>query len=141
MRWIRYEHEGAVHHGRLEDDGQVTEMDGLPWGAHVPTGRHHALDAVRLLAPVVPTTFYAAGLNYTEHAQKHGTSVPAKPDIGYRANNALIDGFIEETGALVPKPNPAPAPTTAGSALPPAPPSPPAPGNPRRAEPARRPIS
>ena len=51
---------------------------------------------MKLLVPVVPPTFYAAGLNYAEHvreaAEKLGLKVnlPTQPDVGYRANNALI---------------------------------------------------
>ena len=46
--------------------------------------------------PVIPKTFYAAGLNYAEHvtemAKKRGEEpkLPPDADIGYRANNALI---------------------------------------------------
>jgi 2-keto-4-pentenoate hydratase/2-oxohepta-3-ene-1,7-dioic acid hydratase in catechol pathway len=46
--------------------------------------------------PVIPGTFYAAGLNYRAHIEwankAHGTSykVPERADIGYRSNNALI---------------------------------------------------
>ncbi|MGH6680920.1 MAG: fumarylacetoacetate hydrolase family protein, partial [Bradyrhizobium sp.] len=46
--------------------------------------------------PVIPKTFYAAGLNYPEHvtaaAKKLGREpeLPPYADIGYRANNALI---------------------------------------------------
>ena len=51
---------------------------------------------MKLLLPVVPPTFYAAGLNYAEHvreaAEKLGLKVelPTQADAGYRANNALI---------------------------------------------------
>jgi 2-keto-4-pentenoate hydratase/2-oxohepta-3-ene-1,7-dioic acid hydratase in catechol pathway len=44
----------------------------------------------------VPPTFYACGMNYPEHvrevAEKVGMQpeLPTQPDIGYRANNALI---------------------------------------------------
>jgi len=49
-----------------------------------------------LLVPVIPPTFYAAGLNYREHvntvARERGEKpkFPPQADIGYRANNALI---------------------------------------------------
>ena len=48
-----------------------------------------------LLPPVIPRTFYAAGLNYRAHiewANSRGAShkVPEQPDIGYRAASALI---------------------------------------------------
>jgi 2-keto-4-pentenoate hydratase/2-oxohepta-3-ene-1,7-dioic acid hydratase in catechol pathway len=49
----------------------------------------------RLPPPVIPRTFYAAGLNYRAHiewANSRGAShkVPTQPDIGYRASSALI---------------------------------------------------
>ena len=51
---------------------------------------------MKLLVPVVPPTFYAAGLNYAEHVREAAEKIGQKPnlptqaDIGYRANNALI---------------------------------------------------
>jgi 2-keto-4-pentenoate hydratase/2-oxohepta-3-ene-1,7-dioic acid hydratase in catechol pathway len=49
----------------------------------------------KLPPPVIPRTFYAAGLNYRSHiewANSRGAShkVPEQPDIGYRAASALI---------------------------------------------------
>jgi len=49
----------------------------------------------KLSPPVIPRTFYAAGLNYRAHidwANSRGAShkVPEQPDIGYRAASALI---------------------------------------------------
>lgn len=55
-----------------------------------------SLDTAKLLVPVWPTTFYCVGINYRNHiekmAEKRGKQpvFPARPDIGYRANNALI---------------------------------------------------
>jgi 2-keto-4-pentenoate hydratase/2-oxohepta-3-ene-1,7-dioic acid hydratase in catechol pathway len=51
---------------------------------------------VRIEVPVIPPTFYCAGLNYVEHVKEGATrrgevpNIPAKPDMGYRAANALI---------------------------------------------------
>jgi 2-keto-4-pentenoate hydratase/2-oxohepta-3-ene-1,7-dioic acid hydratase in catechol pathway len=59
-------------------------------------GERHPIEKAKLLPPVNPGNFYAAGLNYRAHIdwanQHHGTSykVPAQADIGYRSNNALI---------------------------------------------------
>ena len=59
-------------------------------------GERHPIEEAKLLPPVNPGNFYAAGLNYRAHIewanQHHGTSykVPAQADIGYRSNNALI---------------------------------------------------
>jgi 2-keto-4-pentenoate hydratase/2-oxohepta-3-ene-1,7-dioic acid hydratase in catechol pathway len=50
----------------------------------------------KLPPPVIPGTFYAAGLNYRAHIEwanraKGGAyKVPEQADIGYRSNNALI---------------------------------------------------
>jgi 2-keto-4-pentenoate hydratase/2-oxohepta-3-ene-1,7-dioic acid hydratase in catechol pathway len=95
MIWARFEKDGVISYGVVENR-QVTRVEGSPFGAHRLTAERIPLDAVRLLFPVVPGVFYAAGVNYREHVAKynaaHGTSykVWTKVDIGYRSNNALI---------------------------------------------------
>ncbi len=85
-----------VCHGVLDDDDRVHAYRGVPWGANEPAGQVHRLDEVTLDVPVMPPTFYAAGLNYVKHIQEHaqatGTTiaVPPQADIGYRAVNALV---------------------------------------------------
>ncbi|MFE4703206.1 fumarylacetoacetate hydrolase family protein [Streptomyces sp. NPDC056738] len=41
------------------------------------------------LPAVVPPVFYAVGLNYPRHIAHCGAEVPTRPEVGYRANNAL----------------------------------------------------
>ena len=96
MRWIRYTHEGRTGYGTMQGDA-IHQVAGGPFdGPPQPTGRVHALADVTIEVPVLPRTFYAAGLNYTEHvievAKKRGEapSFPPKPDMGYRASNALV---------------------------------------------------
>jgi 2-keto-4-pentenoate hydratase/2-oxohepta-3-ene-1,7-dioic acid hydratase in catechol pathway len=95
MRWLRFEEGGEPIFGILEGD-EVEAVTGSPFGEHSRTGRRHALSSARLLPPVVPPTFYAAGMNYLSHTAAMGEKLgsqykkPEKPDIGYRANNALI---------------------------------------------------
>jgi 2-keto-4-pentenoate hydratase/2-oxohepta-3-ene-1,7-dioic acid hydratase in catechol pathway len=95
MRWVRYTAEGGTHYGIMEGD-DILEVSGDPFAGYETTAVKRALADVTLLPPVIPPTFYAAGLNYTEHvleqAEMHGREpdLPAKPDIGYRAVNALI---------------------------------------------------
>src|SRR5207237_813291 len=95
MRWIRFTADGRTTYGILEGDA-IVEVAGDPFAGYERTARRHALAAVKLEVPVMPRTFYCAGLNYTAHvieqAQKSGVaaSIPSKPDIGYRAVNALI---------------------------------------------------
>ena len=95
MRWLRYTAAGRTAYGILEGD-VVREVEGDPFAGWQHTGRRHALEAVKIELPVIPRTFYCAGLNYVEHviegAKKRGETpnIPARPEIGYRANNALI---------------------------------------------------
>ncbi|MEX0729760.1 MAG: fumarylacetoacetate hydrolase family protein [Aquisalimonadaceae bacterium] len=95
MRWIRYSQSQQVSYGILEDD-RILEVSGDPFRGYSRTGNVHELDTVRIEVPVIPPTFYCVGLNYTAHimeqARMRGESpvLPEKPDVGYRAVNALI---------------------------------------------------
>jgi 2-keto-4-pentenoate hydratase/2-oxohepta-3-ene-1,7-dioic acid hydratase in catechol pathway len=95
MRYVRFSKDNAVSYGVLNGD-QIREIKAEPWTDTTPTGQSCALKDVRLEIPVVPRTFYCAGINYAAHiremAHKRGVEpvFPDKADIGYRANNALI---------------------------------------------------
>jgi 2-keto-4-pentenoate hydratase/2-oxohepta-3-ene-1,7-dioic acid hydratase in catechol pathway len=93
--WCRFQSGQAAAHGLIEAS-MVTEVTGTPFGPHARTATTHPLSAVKLLVPVIPPTFYAAGVNYREHvtemARRRGVApeFPPQADVGYRANNALI---------------------------------------------------
>jgi 2-keto-4-pentenoate hydratase/2-oxohepta-3-ene-1,7-dioic acid hydratase in catechol pathway len=95
MRWIKFSAAGRTAYGILEGD-EIVEVTGDPFGGYERTARLHALAGVKIEVPLIPRTFYCAGLNYTahikEHAEKTGgkPNIPDKPDIGYRAVNALV---------------------------------------------------
>jgi 2-keto-4-pentenoate hydratase/2-oxohepta-3-ene-1,7-dioic acid hydratase in catechol pathway len=95
MRWIRYTAGGRTSYGILEGES-IVEVTGDPFTAYSRTAAKHALSAVRIEVPVVPPTFYCVGLNYADHvieaAKKLGlkAELPEKPDVGYRANSALL---------------------------------------------------
>src|SRR5258708_12324548 len=95
MRWLRYQADGRDAHGIIEGD-EVVEVTGDPFAGYSMTRTRRKLRDVKFLVPVIPKTFYAAGLNYAEHvtemAKKRGEEpqLPPYADIGYRANNALI---------------------------------------------------
>ncbi len=95
MRWIRYSAEGRVSYGIVEGDA-IAEVTGDPFDGYERTGASRPLASVRIELPVVPPTFYCVGLNYAEHilqaAKRLGleAKLPDKPDVGYRANNALV---------------------------------------------------
>ncbi|MGH6681314.1 MAG: fumarylacetoacetate hydrolase family protein, partial [Bradyrhizobium sp.] len=95
MRWLRFSAAGQTSWGLVEGD-QVMAVSGDPLGDWQRTARRHALKDVRIELPLIPRTFYCVGLNYLKHlkeaADKRGEvpNVPERPEIGYRAQNALI---------------------------------------------------
>lgn len=95
MIWCRFDAGEGPRYGVVEGE-QVEEVDGSPFAGYREVGRNHALSAVKLLVPVIPSTFYCAGVNYRDHvirmAAMRGEEpvFPKQADIGYRANNALI---------------------------------------------------
>jgi 2-keto-4-pentenoate hydratase/2-oxohepta-3-ene-1,7-dioic acid hydratase in catechol pathway len=97
MKWIHFSAPGAASaYGILEADDRIREVRGTPFGAHEPTGAVHKLAEVKIEVPLLPRTFYAAGLNYVKHIREYAeltgnpVAEPKQADIGYRAVNALV---------------------------------------------------
>jgi 2-keto-4-pentenoate hydratase/2-oxohepta-3-ene-1,7-dioic acid hydratase in catechol pathway len=105
MKWCRFQSGQKIAYGIIEDN-TVIEASGNPWESYTKTSTTHPLSSVKLLVPVIPPTFYAAGINYREHvtemAKRRGVEpqFPEAADVGYRANNALI---AAEEPIVVPK--------------------------------------
>ena len=95
MRWAKIEWQGAVSYGIFEGD-RIALVDGGLFDGGRRNGGSAALADVRFLVPLMPRTFYAAGMNYVDHVIEQAKiagrepNIPDKPDIGYRASNALI---------------------------------------------------
>ena len=95
MRWLKVHRRRKTSWGLVEGD-KVIAVTGDPFGEWQKTAQSHALKDVKIELPFVPRTFYCVGLNYLKHlkeaADKAGTvpNVPDRPEIGYRAQNALI---------------------------------------------------
>ena len=66
MKWCRFQSGGNAAYGIIEGDN-VIEVEGTPFGDHSRTSKSHPLSSAKLLVPVIPPTFYAAGINYPEH--------------------------------------------------------------------------
>lgn len=105
--WCRFETDNVVSYGEVAGD-TVFAVDGPPWGEHRRNGLAYPLKSVKLMIPTVPQTFYCVGINYADHIRKMAAKrktepvFPAKPDIGYRANNALIaheENIVKPAGA------------------------------------------
>ena len=95
MKWVRYQADDGVFYGVLGGD-IITKTIGSPFTEFESTNQQISLDEVRILPPVIPKTFYAAGINYKKHVLEAAAllnrepNLPEKADIGYRANNAII---------------------------------------------------
>ena len=95
MKWVRYQSAGKTFYGIL-DGNTVKEVYGTPFDSYAESGVVHPYEKIKLLPPVIPPTFYAAGVNYEKHVLEAATllgskpNIPQKADIGYRAANALI---------------------------------------------------
>jgi 2-keto-4-pentenoate hydratase/2-oxohepta-3-ene-1,7-dioic acid hydratase in catechol pathway len=95
MRWARIDQNGTPTYAAVEG-ATVIPVRGSPFEAWERTSQRLNLADTKLLVPVIPHAFYAAGMNYAEHVREVAEKVGQKPnlptqaDIGYRANNALI---------------------------------------------------
>jgi 2-keto-4-pentenoate hydratase/2-oxohepta-3-ene-1,7-dioic acid hydratase in catechol pathway len=95
MRWARFDQNGTATYAVVEGD-ELISVCGSPFTTWERTSARLRLAEATLLPPVIPPTFYACGMNYAGHvkavAAKIGQApnLPTQPDIGYRANNALI---------------------------------------------------
>ena len=105
MRWARYISDGKTFYGIYEDE-QINEVRGSPFEGYSLSAIKHKISDVKLLAPVIPPTFYAAGINYERHIREaaeifgRDPILPEKADIGYRAANAII---AHDEPVLIPK--------------------------------------
>jgi 2-keto-4-pentenoate hydratase/2-oxohepta-3-ene-1,7-dioic acid hydratase in catechol pathway len=95
VRWLRFTANDQSSWGIVEGD-QVITISGDPLSEWQRTQRKHSIADVKIGLPLMPRTFYCVGLNYLRHlkeaADKRGEvpNVPGRPEIGYRAQNALI---------------------------------------------------
>ena len=110
MKWCRVEVDGRPAFGIVVED-EVALIDAPPYERHTRTGRRLPLASAKLLPPVVPPNFYAAGINFRDHIewanQRLGTSLkpPTQADIGYRSANALVGSGAD---IVIPKDSPGP---------------------------------
>jgi 2-keto-4-pentenoate hydratase/2-oxohepta-3-ene-1,7-dioic acid hydratase in catechol pathway len=108
MRIARFAVGDQVRYGVVDDEAAppegngagayagltVAEISGHPFGPADEdvklTGTRHAVDDVRLLAPVLPSKVVAIGRNYVEHAKELGNEAPSQPLIFLKPSTAVI---------------------------------------------------
>jgi len=96
MRWLKFTAAGPTSWGIIEGD-RVIAVDGDPFGEWQRTPRTHALAEVKIELPLMPRTFLLRRPQLPQASQgSRPTSgarcptFPDRPEIGYRAQNALI---------------------------------------------------
>ena len=110
MKWCRVEVNGAPVFGIVEG-AEVALVDAPPYESHRRTGKKLPLGKAKLLPPVLPYNFYAAGINFRDHiawaSERLGMALkpPAQADIGYRSPNALVGSGAD---IVIPKDAPGP---------------------------------
>ncbi|MBN8831415.1 MAG: fumarylacetoacetate hydrolase family protein [Sphingomonadales bacterium] len=96
-RWVRFESAQGPRQGYIEGE-TIVPIAGDMFGDWRPEADPVPLTGARLLAPVIPPTFYACGINYAGHwrtaAEEFGLDLdkswPKYPEVGYRAQSAII---------------------------------------------------
>jgi 2-keto-4-pentenoate hydratase/2-oxohepta-3-ene-1,7-dioic acid hydratase in catechol pathway len=89
MRLVRFQAEEKPAYGVLDGD-IVSELDGDFFGPLRTGNRTHPLSRVKLLAPCSPGKIIAVGLNYRDHAEELGLTVPEEPVIFLKPPSAVI---------------------------------------------------
>ncbi|WP_329315054.1 fumarylacetoacetate hydrolase family protein [Streptomyces sp. NBC_01262] len=91
MRYTRVSVGGRAVWGRVgEDDASDIELlSESPIEGDPTVIGSVPLDGAAWLPVVVPPVFYAVGYNYPRHIEHAGAETPTRPEVGYRANNAL----------------------------------------------------
>jgi 2-keto-4-pentenoate hydratase/2-oxohepta-3-ene-1,7-dioic acid hydratase in catechol pathway len=95
MKFVRFNLNSHPTYGLVEGR-MIVPLEGTPFDSWVRRDISIPLDGAKILVPVIPPNFYAVGLNYPDHVRHRAQTLgvepvfPARPEPGYRSNNALI---------------------------------------------------
>ncbi len=78
---------GQEQIGSLNPDGTVSGLEGDLFGELLPTGK--TLSVSKFLAPLVPNSVMAVGLNYRHHAEESGAKIPEYPILFIKTPNTV----------------------------------------------------
>lgn len=79
MKLLRYQEDGHIHYGILEDDGTIRQLAGSPFDSLKTNGATAKLSRVKILAPIAQPRIFGVGLNYAAHAAESGKEAPPQP--------------------------------------------------------------
>jgi 2-keto-4-pentenoate hydratase/2-oxohepta-3-ene-1,7-dioic acid hydratase in catechol pathway len=88
-RWLRFEQNGKLEFGTLEDD-VISVFQGDMFAGPIPTGRSVALSDVRVRTPCDPSKMICLWNNFHELATKLGSPAPDEPLYLLKAPSAFV---------------------------------------------------
>lgn len=92
MRICRFEHDGRLVYGRIEEDQAIVlrgaeldqALEGVPDGSVVP------ISSIRFAVPIDAGKIIGVGRNYADHARELGNEPPEEPLIFLKPPSALL---------------------------------------------------
>jgi 2-keto-4-pentenoate hydratase/2-oxohepta-3-ene-1,7-dioic acid hydratase in catechol pathway len=91
MRLVRFRFGDRIATGAVDrGSDEIRVLQGTFFEDPVPTGESVPLDAVHLLAPVLPSKLVCVGKNYAAHAAEFGMDVPEEPLLFLKPSTAVI---------------------------------------------------
>ena len=97
MKYVRFEAKSGIKYGVL-DGKNIRIIEGSVFSSEYSiTDKKIALDEAKLLAPCEPGQVICVGLNYKDHADEVGFTLPEKPLIFLKSSKSLNhpDGMIK----------------------------------------------
>lgn len=91
MKWARFlDPEGRLRFGRVVDAQHLQPVLGDMFGVHEDHGPPLSMDAVTMLAPVVPSKVVALASNYRAHALEMNKPIPPVPKLFIKPSTSVI---------------------------------------------------
>lgn len=90
MRIVRFQAQGSIRYGILEDDCSIAGLSGPPFKSVKRTRERFHPEDVRLLAPCEPSKIVGVGLNYRDHAEELGMDLPQEPLLFLKPPTSII---------------------------------------------------
>ncbi|MGK0399398.1 MAG: 2-keto-4-pentenoate hydratase/2-oxohepta-3-ene-1,7-dioic acid hydratase in catechol pathway [Gammaproteobacteria bacterium] len=88
-KWVRFEHNGNIHFGQLEDE-QITRYEGDMFNESKATDEVFTVDTVSLLAPCSPSKIIALWNNFYALAEKQGNEIPEAPYYFIKPSSCVV---------------------------------------------------
>jgi 2-keto-4-pentenoate hydratase/2-oxohepta-3-ene-1,7-dioic acid hydratase in catechol pathway len=89
MKFIRFERQGAVSYGVVEDS-IVYRIEGDIFSDYRVTEERYKLSDIKMLAPCKPSKIVAVGINYRDHAAEMKLDLPEDPVIFIKPATTVI---------------------------------------------------